>query len=112
MFRIKICGVTRPPDVKLIAKAGADAIGFQMSLGPRKITPGQARKLVRLVPPLVTPIGVFVNEPLSRVKKLIKLCGFQAVQLHGDETKGYCQKIDVPVIKVIRMKKPGDYKGF
>jgi phosphoribosylanthranilate isomerase len=112
MFRIKICGVTRPQDVKLIAKAGADAIGFQMSLGPRKITTGQARKLVRLVPPLVTPIGVFVNEPLSRVKKLIKLCGFQAVQLHGDETKGYCQKIDVPVIKVIRMKKPGDYKGF
>lgn len=112
MFRVKICGVTRPEDVKFIAKAGADAIGFQVSIGPRKITPEQARRLVKLVPPLVTPIGVFVNETLPRVKKLIKLCGFQAVQLHGDETSGYCQKIDVPVIKVIRMKNPSDYKRF
>jgi phosphoribosylanthranilate isomerase len=109
---VKICGVTRPEDVKMIAKAGADSIGFQMSRGPRKITPEQARKLVKLVPPLVTPIGVFVNEALSKVKKLVKFCGFQVVQLHGDETKSYCQKIDVPVIKVIRMKKAGAYKAF
>ncbi len=27
-----------------------------------------------------------MNEALSKVKRLIKLCGFQAVQLHGDET--------------------------
>lgn len=112
MFRVKICGVTRPQDVRMIAKAGADAIGFQMSLGPRKVTPAQAKRLVRLVPPLLTPVGVFVNETLSRVKKLIKLCGFQAVQLHGDETDAYCRQIEVPVLKVIRMKNPSVYKGF
>jgi len=87
MFRVKICGVTRPQDVRLIAKAGADAIGFQMSQGPRKITPAQA-------------------------KKLIKYCGFQVVQLHGDETSAYCEQIYVPVIKVIRMKNPATYKAF
>jgi phosphoribosylanthranilate isomerase len=112
MFRIKICGVTRPQDVRMIAKAGADAIGFQMTMGPRKITPAQAKKLIKLVPPGVTSVGVFVNEALSHVKRLIKLCGFQAVQLHGDETKGYCQKIDVPVIKVIRMMNSKAYKAF
>ncbi len=112
MFRVKICGVTRPEDVRMIAKAGADAIGFQMTLGPRKVTPEWAQRLVKLVPPLVTPVGVFVNEALSRVNKLIKLCGFQAVQLHGDETASYCEKIPVPVIKVIRMKNPDVYKAF
>lgn len=112
MFRVKICGVTRAQDVKTIARAGADAIGFQMSMGPRKITPAQARKLVQQVPPLVTPVGVFVNEPLSRVQKLVRFCGFQAVQLHGDEPAAYCAKIEVPVLKVIRMKNPTIYKAF
>jgi len=112
MFRVKICGVTRPQDVKAAAKAGADAIGFQMSMGPRKITPQQARRLVKLVPPVLTPVGVFVNEKISRVKRLIKLCGFQAVQLHGKEKKSYCQSLPVPVIKVIRMKDASTYKAF
>ena len=115
MFRVKICGVTRPQDVRLIAKAGADAIGFQMSMGPRKLTPLQAKRLVKLVPSSVTPVGVFVDEPLARVKRLIKLCGFQTVQLHGKESAAYCEKLEVPVIKAIRMKNKTSYlpfKGF
>jgi phosphoribosylanthranilate isomerase len=115
MVRVKICGVTRPEDVRLIVREGADAIGFQMSQGPRKITPQQARRLVKLVPPFVTPVGVFVNEPLSRVKALIKYCGFQAVQLHGEENEGFCGAIPVPVLKAIRMKSkltPRAYRGF
>jgi phosphoribosylanthranilate isomerase len=112
MFRVKICGVTRPEDVRFIARAGADAIGFQMSRGPRKISPARARQLVKLVPPLVTPVGVFVNETSAQVKALIKLCGFQTVQLHGDENEAYCEKIEIPVMKVIRMKSPQTYKAF
>jgi len=112
MFRVKICGVTRPQDVKMIAKSGADAIGFQMSMGPRKLTPLQAKGLVKFVPPLVTPVGVFVDEPLSRVKRLVKLCGFQAVQLHGKESAAYCDKLEVPVIKVIHMKNRTSYRPF
>lgn len=115
MFRVKICGVTRPQDIRLIAKDGADAIGFQMSRGPRKLTPAQAKRLVKLVPPLVTPVGVFVDEKLSRVKQLIKLCGFQVVQLHGKENRAYCESLPVPVIKVIRMKDEKSYlpyRGF
>jgi len=112
MFRAKICGVTRSQDVRLIVKVGADAIGFQMSQGPRKITPEQARKLVKLVPPWLTPVGVLVNEPLAKAKRLIKYCGFQVVQLHGDETSAYCEQIHLSVIKAIRMKTPTTYKAF
>jgi phosphoribosylanthranilate isomerase len=112
MFRVKICGVTRPADVRMIAKAGADAIGFQMSMGPRKITPLEAKRLVKGVPALVTPVGVFVNEALSKVKRLVKVCGFQAVQLHGEEPAAYCGQIQVPVIKVIRMRNATAFRGF
>lgn len=110
MFRVKICGLTRVADVRWAAEQGADALGFQMSLGPRKLTPEQARKLVRAVPPLVVPIGVFYNEPLSRVKRLIRFCGFQAVQLHGKETPAYCAQLPVPILKSARMKDKRAFK--
>lgn len=115
MVRVKICGVTRPEDVRLIAREGADAVGFQMSLGPRKISKEQARRLIRLVPPFLTPVGVFVNEPLSKIKALIKYCGFQAVQLHGEESAAFCGALPLPVIKALRMKNertPKAFEGF
>jgi len=110
MFRVKICGLTRGRDVRWAAQQGADALGFQMSLGPRKLTPEQAQNLVRQVPPLVIPVGVFYNEPLNRVRKLIRSCGFLAAQLHGNETPAYCAQIDVPIIKAMRMKTQSAYK--
>ncbi len=110
MFRVKICGLTRDKDVRWAARAGADALGFQMSLGPRKLTPESARKLVRAVPPLVVPVGVFFNEPLAKVKKLVRYCGFLAVQLHGEESPFYCSQMHVPVLKSARMRSAGAYK--
>ncbi len=110
MFRVKICGLTRVQDVRWAADQGADAMGFQMSLGPRKLTPEAARRLVRAVPPLVVPVGVFYNEPLGRLKRLIRFCGFQAVQLHGKETPAYCAQIHVPILKSARMKDKRAYQ--
>ncbi len=110
MFRVKICGLTRPEDVRFAAKQGADALGFQMSLGPRKLAPEQARKLVRMVPPLVVPVGVFFNEPIAKVKRLIRFCGFQAIQLHGDEKPAYCAQIPVPILKAARMRNKSAFK--
>ncbi|HVZ80392.1 MAG TPA: phosphoribosylanthranilate isomerase [bacterium] len=112
MFRTKICGVTRESDVRAIARAGADAIGFQMSLGPRKLTLARARRLVKAVPSRLLCVGVFVDEPLSQVKKAVTYCGFDAVQLHGRESADYCGALKVPVIKVIRMKGPNTFRVF
>lgn len=112
MFRVKICGVTRSQDIRRIARAKAGAIGFQMSMGPRKITPAKARALVRSVPPHLLSVGVFVDEPLAKVRKLVRYCGFDAVQLHGEEGAGYCGALGVPVIKVIRMKTPNAFRAY
>jgi phosphoribosylanthranilate isomerase len=104
MFRVKICGLTRPQDVKASFRAGADALGFQMSLGPRKIRPSQARALARLVPANVLKVGVFVGEPLEKVRRISAFCGFDAVQLHGDEDERYCAAVGLPVLKSVGMR--------
>jgi len=104
MFRVKICGLTRGQDVRVAVKAGADALGFQMSLGPRKIQPPQARALARLAPRDVLKVGVFVGEPLAEVRQIALYCGFDAVQLHGEEDARYCASVGLPVLKSVGMR--------
>jgi phosphoribosylanthranilate isomerase len=89
--RIKICGLTREQDVDAAVAAGADAVGFVMyGQSPRCVTPQRAAELARRLPPFVTPVLLFVNEPAT---KIIAACAYVAgatVQFHGDETPAQC----------------------
>jgi phosphoribosylanthranilate isomerase len=83
--RIKICGITRPEWAVAAAQAGADAIGLVFAESPRRVTVAEASKIVAALPPWVTPVGVFVDEPPARILAIAAEVGLAAVQLHGDE---------------------------
>ncbi len=68
---------------------------------PRFIDPYRARAIVAALPPFVTPVGVFVNQPLEYVNGVAALVRLGAVQLHGDETSTYAAAIARPVIKAV-----------
>jgi phosphoribosylanthranilate isomerase len=57
----------------------------------------------------INKVGVFVNESPDQVKRAIEDCGLYLVQLHGDETPKYCEKMAdfIGVIKAFRIQ-PGD----
>ena len=60
--RIKICGLTRPQDVRAAVESGADAIGFVFyPPSPRAVSVDQAAELAALLPPFVSSVGLFVN---------------------------------------------------
>ena len=60
--RIKICGFTLEQDVDAAVAAGVDAVGFVLyAPSPRAVTPQQAARLARRLPPFVTPVLLFVN---------------------------------------------------
>jgi phosphoribosylanthranilate isomerase len=99
-------------DVLAVVHSGADAVGFQMSCGPRKISKGVARQLTKKLPPWITPVGVLVNESLSTVRMLVRFCNFQVIQLHGQESSEFCSKIHVPILKAIRMEHSQSYQPF
>jgi phosphoribosylanthranilate isomerase len=89
--RIKICGLTREADVDAAVAAGADAIGFVLySRSPRYVTQQRAAELARRLPPFVTPVLLFVNEPPSRVLAACGAIAGSAIQFHGDETPEQC----------------------
>ena len=110
MPKVKICGVTNAQDALWAANLGADFIGLNFySQSPRKVSVKHAMEIVDKVPPFVTVVGVFVDEPIESLTKIVKNVPLKMVQLHGSETPEYCQQVKalgVKVTKVLRLQKP------
>ena len=86
MVRVKICGITDVHDARLAARLGADALGFNFCpQSPRYVRPERAKAIVAVLPPLLTTVGVFVNERPETVMEICRKVGLDAAQLHGDE---------------------------
>lgn len=86
MVTAKICGVTRPEDAVLAAELGAAAIGMIFWPGsPRAVDVTRARSIVAMLPPLVTRVGVFVDQPVAEVREVADSVGLDIIQLHGRE---------------------------
>lgn len=77
----------RPADARAAADAGADAIGMILHANARrKIDLATAAQIVSVLPPYVSPVGVFVDAPPQEVKETAQTVGLTTVQLHGNET--------------------------
>jgi phosphoribosylanthranilate isomerase len=101
---VKVCGITRVDDAAAAVKAGARALGFVFwPKSPRFVDPFHARAIVATLPPFVTPVGVFVNQPLDYVRGVASVAGLGAVQLHGDEDIAFAAAIRHPVIKALTL---------
>jgi phosphoribosylanthranilate isomerase len=99
---IKICGITRAEDADAAVAAGAGAIGFVFWPGsPRFLDPHRARAIASRLPSFVTPVGVFVDQPLEYVNAVASLVRLGAVQLHGDETPAFAAGVARPVVKAL-----------
>lgn len=91
MTKIKICGITNEKDALWAANAGVDFIGLNFyKNSPRKISVDMAKKITASLPEFVKSVGVFVDEEIDTILKIVKKVGLSAVQLHGDETPDYC----------------------
>ena len=112
--KVKVCGMTNLEDALLAVNLGAWALGFIFyKKSPRYISPSKVQKIIQLLPPFVTSVGVFVNQKEGAVKDIAKFCGLNTLQFHGDETPHYCQRFrDYKVIKAFRIKDGFDISGL
>ena len=112
MIRVKICGITHVEDALQACACGADALGLVFyPQSPRCVTPEQARAIIRALPPLVTTVGLFVNEEPQRIRQLAEDCGLDVIQLHGDEGAGACDYAPRRSIKALRVKDAASLAG-
>ena len=52
----------------------------------------------------MTKVGVFVDELEYEIEKALDECLLTALQFHGEEPPGFCQKFAAKSIKAIRMR--------
>lgn len=109
--KVKICGITTLEDARFAAGALADYLGFIFyDKSPRYIEPAKAGAIINWIEG-PQKVGVFVNQPLDDVNDIATQTGIDLVQLHGDESPGYCDMMNLPVIKAFHITpdtKPDD----
>lgn len=104
MFRIKICGITRPEDARMAVESGADAIGLNFCRqSPRYLDPSEAGKVVKAADGRALVVGVFVNETPESIVAIAEATGIGAVQLSGDEPSEVAARLPYRVVKAVRV---------
>ena len=107
--RIKICGLREPEHARIAANAGADAVGVVFHQpSPRYVTPTQAAAVVAALPPYVSAVGLFVNEPAQSLHAILARVRLDLLQFQGDEEPEYCVSFGIPFVRAVRMEEGAD----
>lgn len=111
--RIKLCGLTRPEDIRAANAAGADYVGFVFAeKSHRFVFPDAAAQLKALLDERIQAVGVFVNAPVEQVAGLLAAGTIDMAQLHGSEDEAYIaalrQRTSKPILQSFRVDSPAD----
>jgi len=105
---VKICGIKTLEIARAATEAGADMLGFNFyPPSSRYILP---EKCVEIMSSLkkqagsFTSVGVFVNEPVDRIRKIMTTCNLDLAQLAGDESPQVLAALEGRAFKAVRPK--------
>ncbi len=111
-IKVKICGITNMDDAQAAFDLGADMLGFNFyPESPRYIHPDEAVRIIRKLPTFLDSVGLFVNADLDAIKAVAETGYFNWIQLHGDETPDFCDRVqfaNIRTIKAIRVSTEAD----
>lgn len=112
----KICGITDESAMRAAVINGANFVGLVFyPPSPRSLDAMSASRLVSLVPPSITKVGLFVNPINNQLNSVLNDVSLDLIQLHGEETPERCNEIrkifGLPVMKVIKVSNIYDIEG-
>ena len=103
-IKLKVCGMRHARNVRDIAAAGPDILGFIFyPPSPRYLPPGDAGEVTEAVPEGLEKAGVFVNSPPEEVERMGETLQLDYVQLHGKESPRMCKELKNGGLKVIKV---------
>jgi phosphoribosylanthranilate isomerase len=104
-MRLKVCGMTQHEQVLKLEELQVSFAGFiyypkSPRYALRHLTTSQIKALKH-----INKVGVFVNPTPEEVLYMIDECRLHMVQLHGDETPKFCERIAdyISVVKAFRI---------
>ena len=110
MTKLKICGLRETGHAMAAAEAGADFLGFVFVPGVRRqLSETQARDVIQAYRSLrgqIGPrlVGLFANQPLDEVNRIVRSCDLDYAQLCGDEPPEYWDRVEAGVIRQIKVR--------
>lgn len=106
--KIKICGLKRVEDARIVNKFLPDYVGFILAPSKRQIQFEEAKILRQKLDPSIRVVGVFVNESIEKIRQYEAERVIDVIQLHGDEDTVYLKLLRnasrLPIIKAFRIK--------
>lgn len=112
---VKICGITRTEDALAALRAGADWLGFIRWPGSPRWLPAEACSRVieetrERAGRDFQAVGVHMNSDPDEFFEDVDRSGIDRLQLHGDETPDFVRRMQLPVMKTIRVRDAGSLK--
>ena len=113
MTKIKLCGITRLCDIEVANELKPEYIGFVFAKkSKRYVAPEVAEQLKRKLSNKIQAVGVFVDESVQQVAKLLREHVIDIAQLHGSEDDDYIRTLreltNKPIIKAFRINEESD----
>lgn len=112
MTKIKLCGLSRLDDINVANELPIDYVGFVFAKkSKRYVSMDTAKQLKNALNPKIKAVGVFVNEDIEEIVKLVDDAIIDVIQLHGDEDEEYIATLRVrlmhlfenpPIPKIIK----------
>jgi phosphoribosylanthranilate isomerase len=109
-LKIKVCGMRDTENIQALLALQPDFVGF---IFYDKSSRYVGEKIPKLDYGQTLKTGVFVNENLDKLLDIAQNNQLDVIQLHGNESPAYCQKIQqksYKVIKAFSIKQAEDFK--
>lgn len=111
MTKIKLCGMRNAADIEVVNQLKPDYIGFILAPQFWRYVPSETvARLRAALDPAIQVVGVFVNQDVNEVARLLKEGTIDVAQLHGQEDEAYIaalrQMTDKPIFKAFKINTP------
>ena len=91
---VKFCGLQMEEDIRAVNGLMPDMVGFILDKSRRRyVSPDRLCELRSMLDPKIKAVGVFVDEDIDQVEKLLKEGLIDIAQLHGKETPEYIREL-------------------
>ncbi|MCD8357127.1 MAG: phosphoribosylanthranilate isomerase [Clostridia bacterium] len=116
-MKVKICGLSRPADIKAVNQYQPDYAGFIMNFpkSHRNVSAEQVKALRANLSPQIPVVGVTVNQPMETVAQYLNNSTIDIAQLHGQEDETYIHTLKAltgkPVWKAFKIRSATDLEA-
>ena len=107
MTKIKLCGLRKVEEIKIVNQWKPYMIGFVFARESKRYVDSETAALLkRNLDPAIRAVGVFVNEDADKIVSLLESGVIDLAQLHGNEDASYLKKLrektKKPLIQAVR----------